>query len=514
LLKMTEKKYVLGLDIGTTSAKAVLFQKNGLVVAENENAYPVYHPNPSWVEQNPYEIEQAAIAAISGAVLKSGINKNKILCVGISSAMHSLICMNQQHEAISPSITWADGRSVEQAKQVQETVGKSLYLKTGTPIHPMSPLSKLVWMKEVNYEPYLKSAKFISIKEFLLHRWFGKYMVDYAIASASGLFNIHTFEWETEALSIAGITLDQLSEPVPPTAICQGLTSSVAEMLNLPTDIPFVIGSSDGPLANLGIGAINPGDVAITIGTSGAIRQMASKPHTDELQEIFCYGVTKDLWIMGGPTNNGGIVFQWLKDVLGETEVILALESGSSAYDLLTNAAQHVSPGSNGLLFLPFLNGERAPYWDANARGSYIGLTLSHQKPHLIRAGLEGVIFSLYSIGETLDRLAGKPVHLYASGGFARSALWLQILTDIFGHEVQVPLSHQSSAWGAAWFGMYALQEVSSLSSIKEFIPMNQTYIPNTANHKTYRELYNVYRDLYYSLKPHFSALASIQRKE
>ncbi|WP_369384687.1 xylulokinase [Halalkalibacter akibai] len=205
-------------------------------------------------------------------------------------------------------------------------------------------------------------------------------------------------------------------------------------------------------------------------------------------------------------------MFQWLKEVLGEKEVQQALASGGSPYDLLTQLAQGVKPGADGLLFLPFLNGERAPYWDANARGSFIGLTLSHQKPHMIRAGLEGVIFSMYSIGEALERLAGSPANIFASGGFARSPLWLQILTDIFGHEVQVPVSHQSSAWGAAWFGLYALGEVSSLSAIKESIPMKETYTPNSVNHDFYNELYQTYSQLYFALKPHFSELATLQR--
>jgi gluconokinase len=510
---MPTKNYVLALDIGTTSAKAVLFQKSGIVVAEHENAYPVHHPHPAWVEQDPHEIEQAAIAAISTAVLKSGIDQHDISCVGISSAMHSLICMNEQHEAISPSITWADGRSVDQANHLKEFAGKDIYLKTGTPIHPMSPLPKLIWMKETGYQPYLQAAKFVSIKEYLLVKWFGTYKVDYAVASASGLFNIHTFDWESSALLAAGITRDQLSEPVPSTTVCQGLSSQLAEQLSLPQDIPFVIGSSDGPLANLGIGAINPGDVAITIGTSGAIRQMSAKPETDELQEIFCYGVTKDLWIMGGPTNNGGIVFQWMKDVLGEAEVERSLASGSgSAYDLLTNLAADVQPGADGLLFLPFLNGERAPYWDADARGSFIGLTLAHRKQHMIRAGLEGVIFSMYSIGEALERLAGTPSNLFASGGFARSSLWLQIVADIFGREVHVPVSHQSSAWGAAWFALYALGDVPSLAAIKEDIPMKESYIPNSVNHELYLQLYKTYSELYFSLKPHFRSLSALQR--
>ncbi|GAE28162.1 gluconokinase [Halalkalibacter wakoensis JCM 9140] len=406
----------------------------------------------------------------------------------------------------------ADGRSVDQTNRLKETIGKDIFLQTGTPIHPMSPLTKLIWMKETGYQPYINAAKFISIKEYLLLKWFGTYIVDYAVASASGLFNIHTFQWEDTALAAAGISSDQLSKPVPSTEICQGLEVELADKLNLPQDIPFVIGSSDGPLANLGIGAINPGDVALTIGTSGAIRQMASKPETDELQEIFCYGVTENLWIMGGPTNNGGIVFQWLKDVLGEKEVEQALANGTSAYDLLTNHAKGVKPGAEGLLFLPFLNGERAPYWDANARGSFIGLTLSHKKEHMIRAGLEGVIFSMYSIGQALERLAGEPTQIFASGGFARSPLWLQIVADMFGQDVHVPVSHQSSAWGAAWFGLYALGEVPSLSAIKEHIPMSSTIVPNANHHALYQELYQTYSELYFSLKPHFQTLAAFQR--
>lgn len=504
-------KYVIGLDIGTTSAKAVLFRKNGLVVGESESLYPVHHPHPSWAEQDPIIIEQAAITAIKSVIIKANVMKQEISAVGLSTAMHSLICINEKYEPLSPSIIWADGRSVEQAGRLR--LNTDIYLKTGTPIHPMSPLCKLVWMKENDYQPYKEAAMFVSIKEFLLLRWFGEAVVDYSVASATGLFNIHTFDWNDDLLKIAGVCREQLSKPVSPTTICRGLSNELADKMGIKTDTPFVLGGSDGPLANLGIGAIAPGDVAITIGTSGAIRQMASKPKTDNHQEIFCYAVTDDRWIMGGPTNNGGIVLQWLRDVLGEKEVELVLQEGGNAYDLLTKLATTVAPGSNGLLFLPFLNGERAPYWDANARGSLIGLTLSHKKEHILRAGLEGVVYSLYSVGEALERLAGQPVNLFASGGFARSPLWLQIVADIFGHLVQVPESHQSSAWGAAWFALLAVGEVSSLEAIKDSIPMKQTYEPNAISHEVYKELYVTYRQLYAALKPHFTALANYQRK-
>lgn len=506
------KDFVIGLDIGTTSAKAVLFNRVGQVISECEKSYPISHPHPSWAEQDPYEIEQAAITSIKHAIEQSNISSSQLLGVGFSSAMHSLICVDAQGEALSPSIIWADGRSVAQAKFVKQ-YHPDIYMKTGTPIHPMSPFIKLIWMKETNYQPYHKADKFISIKEFLLYTWFGTHDVDYSIAAATGLFNVHTFEWEDRALQLAGITREQLSTPVPPTKIIQGMDKEIASRMGIPADLPFVIGASDGPLANLGNGAIDVGDVAITVGTSGAIRQMASKPQLDQRQEIFCYTFTEDLWIMGGPTNNGAVVLQWLKEIMGHQETERAQKQGVSPYDLLTQTASKARPGSDGLLFLPFLNGERAPYWDSNARGSYIGLTLAHQKKHLLRAALEGVIFSLYSVGESLERLAGEPTKLYASGGFARSSLWLEILAHVFGKRVEVPQNHQSSAWGVAWMTLFALGEIDSLSSIKKHIPMQDSFAPLEDHHQLYQELYSIYRGLYYSLESQFSALSDFQRK-
>ncbi|HYK74189.1 MAG TPA: FGGY family carbohydrate kinase [Pseudoneobacillus sp.] len=507
------KSYVIGLDIGTTSAKSVLFDRNGSVVSEHEVEYTLSHPFPGWVEQDPIAIELGAINAIKYSIQKGNIDPNELLAVGISSAMHSIICIDRDLQPLSPSITWADGRSFQQAENLMKENGTDIYLKTGTPIHPMSPFVKLLWMKETGYEPYKKAFKFVSIKEFLLGRWFNQLVVDYSVASATGLFDIHKLDWDEQALQIVGISYEQLPTPVRPTHILEGISSRVCEEMGIPATTPFVVGGSDGPLANLGIGAITPEDIAITIGTSGAIRKMASQPKTDAKQEVFCYAFDKDLWVTGGPTNNGGIVFRWLREVLGQQEVSESLTIGKDAYDLLTELASHVNPGANGLIYLPFLNGERAPHWDANAKGAYIGLSASHEKSHLIRSGLEGVIFNIYQIGETLERLTGSSNRLLASGGFARSSLWLQILADIFGKKVEVPLSHQSSAWGASWTALYALNEVPSFQAIKDYIPMQDTYLPIEANHLIYQELYPIFKNLYQSLKPSFHAISEFQRK-
>lgn len=487
------KPIVIGLDIGTTSVKAVAFNIDGKVAKEKEIGYPLLTPFPSWVEQDPIVIEQTTIKVISQLIDGIVIKHENILAIGLSSAMHSLICMDDNGNPLSPSITWADGRSSKQAFHIKQQ-NSSIYSATGTPIHPMSPLVKLLWMKETSFKPYLSATKFVSIKEFLLYRWFGAEIVDYAIASATGMFDLNTLSWNEEALKIAGITKDMLFTPVPPTTRLQGLRKDISLQMGLPENIPFVIGASDGPLANLGIGAINPGEVAITIGTSGAIRQIISKPKTDEFQETFCYAFTDHLSLIGGPTNNGGIVLQWLKETVGSHE----------SYESMNDLAGKAPPGSENLLFLPYLNGERAPLWNAKVRGNIFGLSLQHKKEHIIRAGMEGVIFSIYYVGQALERLAGPPKKLLASGGFARSPLWLQILADVFNQEVQVPISHQSSAWGAAWIALYGIGQVKDLNSIKEHIPMQGRYIPKEENHAIYQEMFTQYKVLSESLNKYY----------
>ena len=484
---------VIGLDIGTTSVKAVAFHLRGFVIREYEVEYLTKTPHPGWAEQDPLEIEEATIQALRHLIGGFDQQHTTILAIGLSSAMHSLICMDKEGEPLSPSLIWADGRGSRQASLLKEQ-GISVYQATGTPIHPMSPLIKLIWMKETNYEPYQKATRFVSIKEFILFRWFRTELVDYAVAAATGLFNIHTLKWDEHALKLAGITKDQLFDPVPPITSITGLNHHIAEKIGISIHTPFIIGASDGPLANLGIGAIRPGEVAITIGTSGAIRQIVSEPKIDHFQETFCYTFTDSLSLIGGPVNNGGIVLKWLKEIVGQ----------NLDYDALTELAKMAPPGAEGLLFSPYLNGERAPMWNANIRGNLLGLSVRHKQEHLIRAGLEGVIYSIFHVGEALERLAGQPKKILASGGFARSSLWLQILADVFNQEVEVPISHQSSAWGAAWMALLAIGEVNDLASIKEHIPMKGNYIPNNENHQIYQEKFMLYKELSILLNKHF----------
>ena len=485
---------VLALDLGTTSAKAVIFEQNGKLVAEAERMITSEYPKAGWVEQDAVEIERSAVVAIHDVITQAKVDAGQILTVSFSAAMHSLICVDQNVKPLSNVIIWADGRSSQQAKELKQGNGAKIYKRTGLPNHPMSPLSNLIWMKETDFAPYKEATYFISAKEYVIYKWFGRRLIDYAMASATGLFNMNTFDWDEEALAIAGIEAKQLSKIVPPTEILTGIDQTIADEMGISSEMPFVIGSADGQLANLGSGAISPGEVAISAGTSGAIRQMISGFETSDQQETLCYAFTRDLSIIGGPTNNGGIALQWLKELI-EYE---------GSFDELTAEAEKVDQGADGLLFFPYINGERAPLWNQDAKGNFFGLSITHKKEHLVRAVLEGITFNLYHIGQALERQAGEPEKIFVNGGLARSPLWVQMLADVFGKDVYLSESHHSAAWGAAWTGLVALGKVESYEEIKKNIPIEAIIQPDQQRHEKYVEIFAKYQAIVADLAQHF----------
>ncbi|SEN69932.1 gluconokinase [Lihuaxuella thermophila] len=510
---MNHSKVFIGIDIGTTNTKAVVFGPKGRIMGSHSVEYPLHHPHPSWSEQDPDRILQAVIDCVRNAVLKAGVNRNAITAVGLSTAMHSLIVLDGAGRRLTNSIIWADNRSVEQAEKIKnEWSGHEIYKRTGTPIHPMSPLSKILWMKERDAETFNKAAKFISIKEYILYQLFHQLVVDYSIASATGMFNLQELNWDQEVLKLLGIREDQLSAPVPTTYALTGMDREIATQIGIHPDTPFVIGASDGVLANLGVGAIETGEIAVTIGTSGAVRTVTDRPLTDDQGRTFCYALTDKHWVVGGPTNNGGILLRWLRDEFAAPEVEVAKKLGIDPYDLMIQYAEKIPAGSEGLLFLPFLSGERSPYWNANARGLFFGISLQHKREHFIRAVLEGVVMSVFSVAVALRDLTGPAKDVRASGGFARSSLWRQILSDVMGYELLVPESHEASAFGAAFLARYAMGEVDSLKTIKDWIQITHRHQPDLHNTQTYLQLYYMYERVYRKLEDEFHILAQFQR--
>lgn len=505
--------YVIAVDIGTTGTTALLIDRAGSIVASHAVGYRLYTPLPDRAEQSPDEIYTAVIESIRLVMSETQVASNAVRCVSFSAAMHSILAVDNDNNPLTPSITFADNRSVDYVHKLEvEGLDHRIFQRTGTPIHPMSPLLKLLWLKDMQPQIFANAHKFIGIKEYVFAKLFHRYVVDYSIASATGLFNLEHLTWDSLALDTVGITADRLSELVPPTEVLTGLDGEIARTLGLDEHTPFVIGASDGTLANLGIGAIEPGIHAVTIGTSGAVRAVVRKPLIDPEARLFCYCLTEDYWIIGGAINNGGVVLRWVKEQLASQESSEALAQQRDPYDALMELAEGIAPGADGLLYLPFLTGERAPYWNANARGVFFGLTLYHEKKHMIRAALEGVMFCIHSVLQVIEQLAGETKQIRASGGFARSKLWCDILADISETDVIVPDCIESSGLGAAKLGLLAIGDIHDFNELSDWDHTRLHIKPNIAHRAAYRELVPIFSQVYGQLIQQFDAIASFQK--
>ncbi|MEB3102961.1 gluconokinase [Ferviditalea candida] len=508
---------IIAVDIGTTNMKALMFDPDGTILASRSISYALHTPNPDTAEQDPEEIFAAVLTGISELMKLSGISPEELLCIAFSSAMHSLMAMDEHHRPLTRSMTWADQRGREVAEKLNRTeLGLSIYRSTGTPIHPMSPLVKLMWMKEHQSGIFASAGKFIGIKEYVCFRLFGRYIVDHSIASATGLFNLNSLSWDKQALQTAGIREDQLSEPVPTTYRLTGLMPEYASRLGIHPDTPFIIGASDGVLANLGSGVMSTERMSVTIGTSGAVRTVVGKPAFDAGGRLFCYALAEDFWVVGGPSNNGGLVLQWLAEQVFREKAELHKSQIGELYEKMLKLAEEIPPGSEGLLFLPYLTGERAPIWDANAKGVYFGLSLRHEKKHMLRSAMEGVIFQIAAIASLLEGISDRPKEIIASGGFARSALWCQILADVQGIPVVVPETVESSGWGAAILGMYAMGVKETLvdpvaPDLHRGAEKVTRFAPIAANHSLYRRLLPIYQQVGRQLTDSFQEITRFQ---
>ncbi|MBS1007613.1 gluconokinase [Leuconostoc suionicum] len=508
-------EYMVGVDIGTTSTKAVLFDDKNVVVASANKSYALYRDLPDMAEEDLNELFEALISALAEVVRDAGLSKgNKIAAVSFSSAMHSLIAFDEAWKPLTRAITWADTRAVEYTEELKANgLGEQIYKNTGTPIHPMAPLSKLLWLKSEHADIYHKAAHYLGIKEYLFHRLFGSNKMDISIASGTGLFNIFNLDWDEQALEVTGVKKEQLPLPVEPYEYENNMLEKYAALIGIPANTPFVYGAGDGPLSNLGVNAVKPGVAAITIGTSGAIRVVSDQPVIDPKGRTFTYALDKDNWVVGGPVNNGGDVFRWARDNMFDAEKSTAALLGKDSYDLLTEIAERIPAGSEGLIFHPYLGGERAPIWDANARGSFFGLNHGHTRAHMLRAVLEGITFNVFMVSLALEEVVGGLKSIQATGGFARSPLWRQMFADIFEQPVTVPEAFESGALAAVIVAQKALGKIDSLYEIEKYVGASNTYMPEPKNFEAYRELAPIFIRLSRQLQTEYQNIANYQRK-
>ncbi|EOL45048.1 gluconokinase [Enterococcus caccae] len=504
------EKIAIGVDIGTTQTKAVAFREDGTVQDSAYVRYPLIQEAEGMAEQDIEQIFQAVVTCIKQVVAK--VQPLEISVVSFSTAMHGLIVMDKNHQPLTRVITWADNRAEKYAEELRDTaLGKKIYQNTGLPMHPMTPFHKIRWLKEECPTIYEQAETFIGMKEYVFYRLFDRYITDISTASGTGFLNIHDLNWDQLALAEMGITTDQLPLLVKPTHQLSGLKDEWTELLGLTAQTVFVLGGADGPLSNLGLGAVTKGTATLTVGTSGALRYIVDKPQTHPQEETFCCVLDEKHWVIGGATSNGAGIFDWACENLLKEVQVEARAVGRNPYDAVMDLVKETPVGAKGLLFQPYLLGERAPLWNAEATGSFVGLKRNHDDKLMMRAVIEGICLNLKRILTELEELGGAVKEIRATGGFAGSEVFKNMMADVLGHKLSLTESVEASALGAVLLGWHSLGKIVDLEMVSKQVEIYETVEPNRENSQRYQQIYPLFITTQQQLSASYHQLAKLR---
>jgi xylulokinase len=507
--------YLLGIDVGTTGCKALLIDAEGRLKGSATTEYPMSTPQPLWAEQDPEHWWQAARRSIGRVLEQAHATAADIAGIGLTGQMHGLVLLDAKGNVLRPCIMWNDQRTARQCQDITRQLGTQKILElTGNLVLPGFTAPKILWVREHEPDVYLRIASVLLPKDYLRYRLTGALRSDVSDASGTALFDVANRKWSAEMVNALGLNPQWLPEVTESPVASAHVTAEAAAETGLLAGTPVVGGAGDQAAQAVGTGTVVEGVVSVTIGTSGVVF-VASDEYRREPEgrlHAFCHAVPGKWHLMGVMLAAGGS-FRWYRDTLGEGERQRAEETGRDAYDLLTQAAAAVPAGSEGLIFLPYLSGERTPYSDPDARGVFFGLSLRHTKAHLTRAVLEGVTFGLRDCLELIRALGISICQVRASGGGANSSLWRQILADIFNSPIATVNITEGAAYGAAMLaGVGAGVFPSVPEACQKIIGVRESVSPGPAV-EIYAELYRRYRALYPTFKDDFAALAAILSK-
>ncbi|MFQ5857669.1 MAG: xylulokinase [Anaerolineae bacterium] len=502
--------YLMGIDVGTTGSKALLIEADGAVKASATTEYPMSTPQPLWAEQNPTDWWAASVTSIQQVLKNSGVKPNQVAGVGLTGQMHGLVLLDAHGDVLRPCIMWNDQRTADQCAAITQQVGAEKVLQlTGNPVLPGFTAPKIVWVREHEPEVYEQIAKVLLPKDYVRYRLTSGFFSEVSDASGTSLFDVGERRWSDDMLKAMEMPREWLPEVTESPVASAQVSARAATATGLLEGTPVVGGGGDQAAQAVGTGIISEGVISVTLGTSGVVfaASDAYRVEPEGRLHAFCHAVP-GMWHLMGVMLSAAGSFRWYRDTLGDLERAQAAESGRDAYDLLTEEAAKVPAGCEGLLFLPYLTGERTPHPDPNARGVFFGLTLRHGKAHLTRAVLEGVTYGLRDSLALMRELGLSIEQVRASGGGARSELWRQILADVFNTEIVTVNVTEGAAYGAAVLaGVGAGVYRSVTEACDAAIRVTGRTTPGAAA-PVYADYYPRYRALYPALAPEFEAMA------
>ena len=507
-------RYFLGLDIGTSGAKALLIDETCRPIASSAAEYPLSTPRPLWAEQDPKDWWDAIVSTTQSVLMKAGITGDDVAGVGLSGQMHGSVFLDSRDSVLRPAILWCDQRTQAECDWITERIGKENLASTiSNPVLTGFTAPKIVWLRNHEPETYARVARVLLPKDFIRLKLTGAHATEVSDASGTALFDVANRKWSERALEAADIPRSWMPESAESVEVTGWINADAAAATGLTLGTPVVGGGGDQAAGAVGSGIVETGVVSSVVGTSGVVFAYADAHAVDPQLRVhtFCHAVPGKWHTMGVVLSAGGSL-RWLRDTLYQTESDAARSGGPDAYDLITREAASVPAGSEGLIFLPYLTGERTPHPDPHARGVFFGLTLRHKRAHMARAVLEGVAFALNDTFTIFEDIGVDIAQVRASGGGAKSAVWRQIHADITGREHATLSIDEGPALGVALLAAVGTGAFASVpDACRAAIRTVSSTAPDPADHVKYRRVYGVYRDLYPALKSQFAAIQGIE---
>ena len=497
------KKYILAHDLGTSGNKASLFTVDGKLMGSQVFAYDVHYFNGTWAEQDAEDWWKAVCVTSRNLIEATGIAPEEIGAVSFSGQMMGCLCVDRQGNPLRKAIIWADQRAQKQAAQIEEHISQQdFYHIVGHRNTASYGIQKLMWVRDNEPDIYEQTYKTLNAKDFIVYRLTGKFYTEYSDANSVACFDLNKLQWSDELISYAGIDGDKLPELKPSTFMAGGVTEEASKATGLAMGTPVVLGAGDGVTANVGAGSIKPGKTYSCMGTSAWITTTTEKPIYDpQMRSVTWAHAVPGLYAPNGTMQTAGGAYSWLKNTICTMESYQAKELGKSPYDLINEEIEKSPVGSNGVLFLPYLLGERAPRWNADAKGSFLGLKAETTRADMLRSVLEGVTMNLAIVLDILKTQVDIDEIMVVGGG-AKGRIWRQIMADVYNTRIVVPtVLEEAGSMGAAVIGGVGAGIYKDFGAIENFLEIADVQEPEPAAVEAYRPVRELFDDCYFALE-------------
>ena len=496
------KKWLLGIDVGTSACKVALFSPDGQVAAQGSGDYKVYYPEPGWAEQNPADWWQAICGAVRTMLLESQIDPSDIAGIGIDGQGWSAIAIDKKGTVLCNTPIWMDTRAHEICRELRDRIGEEkIFEVCGNPLQPAYTLPKILWYKKNRPAVYQKTYKILQSNSFIAYRLTGAITQDVSQGYAYQCFDMRKGCWDKDTCDLLGIDINMLPDIYPCHHVVGEVTKEAAELTGLAVGTPVVAGGLDAACGTLGAGVIHPGETQEQGGQAGGM-SICIDDYRSDPRLILSYHVVPDLWLLQGGTVGGGGVIRWFEQEFGAYEREAAAKSGLSSMAEMDREADLIPVGSDGMVFLPYMAGERSPIWDTQSKGVYYGIDYAKTRAHFIRASMEGVAYSLKHNLDTASSAGADVEVLCAMGGAANSRVWTQMKADVTGKKIVVPSSDTATTLGAAILAGVGTGVFSSFEdAVARTVAIKREHLPDMEKFKKYQDSYHTYLLLYENLK-------------